>query len=461
MHSDPAISHESVDGSSEPHDAYEESIRTGHRSGGEPGNEPRRRSEERGERNPLDAPRRSAKSDETIRHACSYTPGTIRSPPCRHPAGPEKDRAMTVLMLSNMFPSPDHPAFGVFVRNQVECLESRHRHRMILVVAREDPERLLRKILKYTMLHIRAWGAVFRRFDLVHLHYASSAHILAASPILLLCNKPVIVTIHRGEIYTLPDHGVRKSIVGRFLRKAKAVIAVSADLESKLRDNLGVEASKITVIDVGCDLRRFRPTPPGTKAMAKERVGLPPDTATILFVGSLISRKGLDFLLRALSKQSASRQLKLLLVGRGPDHGQLLKLADRLGISDRILWLGERSNDELPDWYSAADIFVLPSRSEGTPTVLLEAMASGCPIVASRVGGIPEVITHGINGLLFDVDDGTQFERQLTCLLDDAGTRERLGARAHLDAKDHSLERQVDRIAEIYRVVREDTGVDG
>jgi glycosyltransferase involved in cell wall biosynthesis len=111
-----------------------------------------------------------------------------------------------------------------------------------------------------------------------------------------------------------------------------------------------------------------------------------------LFVGRLVPVKGLDVLLDACAELARSGgRFRLCLVGDGPLRGSLEQRAGRLGLGGKVQFCGPRPHGQLPDWFRAADLFVLPSRSEGLPSVLLEATACGTPFVASRVGGIPEV----------------------------------------------------------------------
>ena len=122
------------------------------------------------------------------------------------------------------------------------------------------------------------------------------------------------------------------------------------------------------------------------------RLGLPPDIPIILFVGNLLPVKGLDVLVEACSllKRDGAK-FSCLLIGQGPMRKRLESQIAGLQLQDQVKMLGPKPNEELPDWYRAATLFVLPSRSEGLPTVLREAAACGTPFVASRVGGIPEI----------------------------------------------------------------------
>ncbi len=138
---------------------------------------------------------------------------------------------------------------------------------------------------------------------------------------------------------------------------------------------------------------------------------------TILFVGRLSHEKGVDILLRAFAHSLAGRDdTRLLILGDGPDRGENEQLARDLGIADRMEFLGFQR--DVPAFYRCADLFVLPSRSEGVPLSLLEAMAAGLPLVATRVGGVPDVILDGISGCLVPPEDPRALGAALVNTLD-------------------------------------------
>ncbi len=357
---------------------------------------------------------------------------------------------MKIMILSNMYPSGPHPGYGIFVFHQVEALKAHHDCRVTLVVSRATPGSLLGRFRKYLALQGRAWSRCLASFDVVHLHYVSSAHILAAAPILLR-RKPLVVTAHRGDIYGLPRSGPRKILVSRLLRRARAVIAVSRDLKDRMVEDLGIQEERVSVINVGCDLTLFKPRSDAEIASLKQELGLTPGAFHILFVGALIRRKGLDTLFKALAGINTADRPTVVIVGAGPDQKALGSLASTLDIEESIRWLGERSHGELPDLYAVSDLFVLPSRSEGTPTVMLEAMASGTCAIVSRVGGVADVISHGRNGFLIDPEESDALRELIVQLMRDPQLRTRVARNGRADMEEHSLARQADRIAAIYR----------
>ena len=155
--------------------------------------------------------------------------------------------------------------------------------------------------------------------------------------------------------------------------------------------------AKIDVIPDGVDLETFAPAP---RAAA-------PKSIRVLTIGRLIPRKGFQFLIRALPQiiENATHNFEIEIVGDGPYQKELMKMAKRLGVDAYIHFAGAVPYPELPQKYRNADIFILPSLAEGMPLVVLEAMGTGLPIVASRFQGIDELVAEGTNGELFDTGD--------------------------------------------------------
>ncbi len=208
---------------------------------------------------------------------------------------------------------------------------------------------------------------------------------------------PVVVKVHGSDIRMLEGNLRKQQLTGEGLRRADGVIAVSRDLAERVCA-LGANPYRVRVVYDGVDADVFHP---GAKDEARRRLGLVSDGPLLLFIGNLVPVKGLDVLLEALAlRRAAGQPFTLFLVGQGPQKAALQQQAERLGLADRVRFLGSRPHDELTSWYQAADLFVLPSRSEGVPLVLLEAIACGTPFVASAVGGIPEIAPFGRSGLV-------------------------------------------------------------
>lgn len=227
----------------------------------------------------------------------------------------------------------------------------------------------------------RIWAQGYR-FDAIDAHYFYPDGV-AAGMIAARLNLPVVITARGTDINLIPEHDRPRRMIQQTAGRAAAMITVCQALKDSLVE-LGVAPDKVTVLRNGVDLETFHPMarPP---AREKFRLRRP----TLLSVGGLITRKANDLTISALPELP---EHELLLAGEGPERAALQALAERLGVADRVRFLGRVAHHELAEIYSAADAMVLASSREGWANVLLEAMACGTPVVASNVWGTPEVV---------------------------------------------------------------------
>jgi glycosyltransferase involved in cell wall biosynthesis len=228
------------------------------------------------------------------------------------------------------------------------------------------------------------------KFDLIDAHYFYPDGVAA---VLLgrMFNKPVIITGRGTDINVFPRYRLpRKSILWA-ARRAAASITVCQALKNKLVE-MGVPEKHVTVLRNGVDLELFHPI---DRDAARQRLGL--DGITLLSVGNLVKLKGHDIVIRALRELP---KVHLLIAGDGEEEFKLRKLTNSLGVSNRVTFLGPLLQEDLIEYYGAVDALVLASSREGWANVLLEAMACGTPVIASSVGGTPEVVTAPEAGVL-------------------------------------------------------------
>jgi glycosyltransferase involved in cell wall biosynthesis len=224
-----------------------------------------------------------------------------------------------------------------------------------------------------------------RDCDILHANWTLSGMIVWLTQF-IHC-RPFIVTVHGSDIYLGTKTGWIRFFTKIVLNKAAAVIAISHDLADQLV-SLDTPQNKISIIPEVIDVDRFLKND-------QERENI------ILFVGSLIPRKGCKFLIQAFSRVTkVLPDFQLYLVGLGADEMELKSLVSDLHISEKVSFLGARSREEVPQLMGRAKLFVLPSLEEGLGVVLIEAIASGTPCVASRVGGIPDIITPEVGTLV-------------------------------------------------------------
>jgi glycosyltransferase involved in cell wall biosynthesis len=180
---------------------------------------------------------------------------------------------------------------------------------------------------------------------------------------------------------------------------------------------LGIPERKIVFIPLGINIDDFR-------SRDKEKIRIEygiKEEIILLFVGNLVINKGLQYLLEAFSKllkKKNSPSIRLVIIGDGPYRKNLVKQMKSLRIEHAVSFAGRQFGENLYKWYSIADIFLLPSMREGRPTVINEAMASECAVIATNVGGIPEQIQHESNGLLIEPRSPEQILMSLHYLVD-------------------------------------------
>jgi teichuronic acid biosynthesis glycosyltransferase TuaC len=227
-------------------------------------------------------------------------------------------------------------------------------------------------------------------FDLIDAHYFYPDGI-AATILGGLLNKPVVITARGSDLNQLPNYFMPRQLIKWAANRADGIITVCAALKKPLQD-MGIDESAITVLRNGVDLEKFSPQDPNP---LRKRLGI--NATTLLSVGYLIDRKGHGLIIKAMTKLEG---INLLIAGDGPNKAELLLLIKELGLEDRVKLLGEIPHAELIEYYCAVDALVLASSREGWANVLLEAMACGTPVVASKVWGTPEVVADKEAGVL-------------------------------------------------------------
>jgi sugar transferase (PEP-CTERM/EpsH1 system associated) len=266
-----------------------------------------------------------------------------------------------------------------------------------------------------------------------------------------LARVPARIHGEHGRDMTDPDGTNKKFIL---LKKLHAPFihqwsAVSQDLANSLIEKVGIPASKISHICNGVDLSRFERIP--------TRRDIPNFSASgqIVFgtVGRLQDVKEQWLLLEALAllpslSQNAAKA-RVLIVGDGPMLARLEKEIAERNLAGQVLLAGAQNN--VPDWLQSMDVFCLPSRAEGISNTILEAMASGLPVIATRVGGNPELVVDQSTGLLVPHSDALALARAMALMLDDENLRRGYAAAAHARAhREFSIEVMVERYAKLY-----------
>ena len=258
-------------------------------------------------------------------------------------------------------------------------------------------------------------------FDCIDAHYLYPDGV-AAVILGRHFRKPVVLTARGSDVTQIPAYRLPRAMIRWAARNAARLITVSRALRDDLVA-LGVEGERITVLRNGVDLERFQPL---AREAVRAELGL--QRTTLLSVGHLIPRKAHDLPIRALELLPDT---DLLIVGDGPERASLVALAARLGVSARVRFVAAVPQQQLPRYYSAADVLVLASSREGWANVLLEAMACGTAVAASNVGGAAELVTAPAAGVLFDERTPAALARAIQQLM--AAKPDRASTRHHAE----------------------------
>jgi glycosyltransferase involved in cell wall biosynthesis len=377
---------------------------------------------------------------------------------------------MRILTLTNLYPTPFHPTRATFNRQKIRLLASRHPVAVIAPILWTEelaarwrgaaPLPRDRQVAcdgitvdhpryVYPPKVMRSWyGHCFResvrstfqrvvaefRPDLVFAPWAYPDG-WAAVQLGHRAGLPVVIQVHGSDILQLGRYPRRAGGTIAALRQADGILAVSQDLQERVVA-YGADPSRVRVVYDGIDAELFHPGPQDA-ARARLVRELTLHGPVVLYIGNLLPVKGLEVLIDAFALLAGQGvDFTALVIGQGPLRSRLEDRARRLGLGGRVKLLGPRPHDQLPDWYRAADLFVLPSYSEGVPIVLLEAAACGTPFVASRVGGIPEIAHLGTSRLVKAGDAAALAEAIRTGLEERPGPspHDRGAVRSHAEA---------------------------
>jgi glycosyltransferase involved in cell wall biosynthesis len=283
--------------------------------------------------------------------------------------------------------------------------------------------------------------------DLIHAHeFISPATVAVLSRILF--NIPFVLTPHLGG--PIGDvQKMKKKLLGEFrlrlLRKyAAGFHVISEEIDNELAA-IGISEAQRILVENGVDLARFKPLTFEEKQGLRERMGFENFSHILLFAGRLVPMKRPDLLLKVWPDiHSRYPDAGLIIIGEGPLEEQIIS-------SDFPGLIYQGSQRDVTPYFQAADILLMPSDSEGLPMTLLEAMACGLPVVATSVGGIPEVITDGFTGRLIPVDDPAALTKTIDDLLGNESMRHEIGRAARgVIEEGYGIEKVADKLRELY-----------
>ena len=276
-------------------------------------------------------------------------------------------------------------------------------------------------------------------YDLIHSNYWISGEV--ASILSDRWESPHVATFHTLAKTKLRaragerESSLRINLERQVMDQSTEILALTQAEKSDIINMYGMSSSKVSVIPAGVDTRTFYPE---DKTEAKQKLGIN-SGQTILYAGRIEPIKGLDILLDAFRMLDGSGDAQLIIVGgslsEDKELDRLRSNVDRLGVSEKVMFTGSVGQSELRSYYSAADVFALPSHYESFGLVALEAMACGTPIVASRVGGIPSFVDDGVNGYLIPWRCPEPFADRIEMLLQNSDLRKIMGRAAQRKAR--------------------------
>ena len=294
-------------------------------------------------------------------------------------------------------------------------------------------------------------------YDLIHSHYWLSGRVGMA--LRSQWDVPHVTTFHTLARTKLnarageSESDLRVRVEETIMEEADSIVVSTNQEAQDLARLYGTPGHNVSVVPAGVNTEVFRPS---DRYEARRDLGLTRQNV-VLYVGRLEPLKGLDILIGAVACIEDISDIALVVVGgsAGADDemGRLKALSHELGIADRVIFTGAVSHTELPQYYNAADVFVLPSHHESFGLVALEAMACGTPVVASRVGGLTSFVSDGLTGYLIPWRCPEPFARRIETLLSNPILRDTMGQAARSKAVGMSWRRSADRTMNVYESV--------
>jgi len=293
-----------------------------------------------------------------------------------------------------------------------------------------------------------------KQFDVIHLHEFRTFQNIIVHFYAMKYRVPYVLQAH-GSLPRFTYLKWLKWIYDKFfgyglLRDASKVIALN-QAEAEQYQSMGVRDETIEIIPNGIDLTEYSDLP--LRGSFKEKYNIPLETTLILYLGRIHKIKGINILVKAFAKIIEKvDNVKLVIVG--PDDGYLEEiqvLINNLAIEKNILITGPLYGKEKLEAYVDADVYVLPSRYETFPMSVLEAYSCGKPVIASRVGGLKDLVIDGVTGLLFESENNEQLVESLLSLLNNDARAEKMGAKGNEFVEENfTIEKMVDRLEDIY-----------
>lgn len=400
---------------------------------------------------------------------------------------------MKICIVTTMFPKYKGDSYGPFVLEEAKFLVRNGVE--VHVVTQHNPEAAYKEEIEGIHIHRFKWlepkefralihfkglkdnfrlvtyliSLFFNLMWIVKKHDIKVIHAHHTIPVGLvgviigkIMRTPVVITSHLMDITT---HGTDEGPLGNikdfesnfFYRKlisfslnsCKKIVAVSADLANRIIQ-MGIDPEKTIVLRNAVDIHRFKPV---KNIEMRNKYNIKENEILIVFAGHLEPFKGIFELLDAFYEiRKKNQNVKLVVIGGGQSEKEVKEIVSKYNLNGHITFTGKISPDTIQNFYQMADIFTLPSYTEGLPLVVVEAMACGLPIVASCVGGIPEIVKNNENGFLIPPRNKEKLAQKLDILINNRELREKFGKKSvELIDNEFNIDKRVNKLINIYK----------
>jgi glycosyltransferase involved in cell wall biosynthesis len=266
------------------------------------------------------------------------------------------------------------------------------------------------------------------RATIMHGHWVIPGGVTAAAA---AGGRPLVISLHGSDVYIAERLLPARLAARAAFRRAAFVTACSSDL-ARRAVALGADPGRISVIPYGVDADRFRPDAEARRTL-RAQLGVPGRAALVAAAGRLVSKKGFEYLIDAVAQ---TPDVVLALAGEGTLRAELVRRAESAGVSERVRFLGDRAQDDVATLFAGADVIVAPSvrddagNVDGLPNVVMEALASGTPLITTAAGGIGAVVEHDVTAFVVGERDARALAAGIRRAVADPDLRQRIGRAA-------------------------------
>jgi len=372
----------------------------------------------------------------------------------------EKIRA---LLICNSYPTNINPYNQIFIKNLNKELkklnvDSDVFYNKIFLFWRnaQQYKNLISFLIKYLfflMGVIPLFLGKAKKYDIITPHSILLSGFIGVL-IKNIYKKKVVTYVHGGDLNKYPQSSIfYKKLFVFTVKHTDHFIVNSVDIKNKLNNYFHFDQNKISTISPGINLDDFFPLKQNKIIEQKEKLGIEKSKFIILFVGNAIKRKGTDILIKSLNmlpKKILERTLTLMIT-EGPEKNKYENLSSKYSLTKYVRFLNKMDQQSLNRLFNISDLVIVPSREEPLGLVGLEAMATKTPVIASNVGGLPEYVKHGYNGLLFEKENYKMLAKDIMKVITDNSFYSNLKRKTLVYPKRNSVQASAQKIKNVYK----------